>query len=155
MTTAYDIAADATNVHKVDDEDLELTARMFVDLLTVAENLARSGENRGSVDHANQFLDYAAEMYMREPLFSNAAVDAYVARGGDLCTLVKQARKRRNEVKVGAWLTYLKRNCMENDREHGRKFVRKAVERACLWMGYSPEETIEYLDMYSLRETGN
>ena len=147
MIEAPRIAQDARNVHLVDEEDLELVAREFVELLVICESF-----KRGNKDHANKFLDYAAEMYMREPLFANAAVDAYVHRGGDLITLIQQARARRHEVKVGGWLSYLKVNCLHSDNEHARKFVRRAVERACLWMGMSTQETKDYLDCYNLRE---
>jgi len=134
---AHDIATDAANVHKVAEEDLELVAREFVELLAVCETFARNDSveeeegaglphrrryryRPGPVEHADKFLDYAAEMYMRAPMFANAAVDAYVHRGGDLVTLIKRARERRSEVKVGGWLSYLERNCCENDQEDAR-----------------------------------
>lgn len=146
MIEAHEIAEDATKVHRIEEEELELTAREFVQLLAVCETFHQDQA------HADAFLNYCAEMYMREPLFANAAVDAYIHRGGDLITLIRRARARRKEVKLGGWLSYLKQNCLKGDREHGRKFVRKAVERACMWMGMSLQETREYLDRYNLRE---
>jgi len=144
------LVSDPSKIHQAEDEDLELYTRQVVDLLTTCENFAP-----GSKETADAFLDYAAEIYKREPILANAMVDVYTQRGGCISMLVKRARARRKEVSIGGWLSYLKSNLMQANGEHQRKFLRKVLERACLWMGLSPEETIAYLDRHQCRDKGS
>lgn len=144
---ATTLVNDPTKIHEAEDEDLELLSREVNELLVLCASF-----NPKSQETADAFLSYCAEVYKRSPICANAAVGAYVYRGGDIVTLVKRARARRKEVSVGGWLSYLKANTLGGNPEHHRNFVRRAAERACLWMGKTPEETRRHLDSYGLLE---
>jgi hypothetical protein len=151
--TAVALAQRPTRLHAEPDHEVELCSREVTELLACASKHASSIAMTPD-EIGEKMMRYLGETYKRDPLIANAAVNAYVFLGGNLCALIKAARKHRKDPSIGGYLSFLKAQLMtdRSDPETERRawlLIRSATERACMWAGWTTEETrreLEHID---------
>lgn len=147
MTTTT-LIADPARIHATPDHDIELCSREVTELLAMCSSIAADKD-----EVAEKMMRYCGEVYKHDPLLANAAVNAFVFLGGDICALVRTARKHRHEPTIGGYVSYLKAQLVsDHNPETDRRawlLIRKATERACMWAGWDTAKTrreLEYVD---------
>jgi hypothetical protein len=151
--SAADLIKSPELVHDVPAYDLELTTREVVEALAEKSRSKNQSGKRGK-GTAEKVMRFVGEVYKRNPELCTGLICAYGQLGGDIETLVRAATKLKNDPEVGPFLSYLRTALIPTkNRERfveGRKLIRRAEERACMWSGKNAAETRARIGHYGL-----